>query len=174
MHVSCERTCTLYTTKILYVIQQFQTCDDVKLWLYIQQFLLYTNSVLQVINSLQKWNEGSTSEVTDVVGQKFMRQESRLSEFCLKLFISYVKFGTGIHCRVNTNGVHNSRLEGTFKGAPWFVLIPNIRMNNPGGFDGQGVWYIWGTREIHMGLRWRNMKERNHFKEVGIDGTVLK
>jgi len=49
----------------------------------------------------------------------------------LKPFVSNVKFGIGIYCKVNTEGAHNMRLEGTVRGAPWFVLLPNIRMNNP-------------------------------------------
>jgi len=57
----------------------------------------------------------------------------------LKLFVSNVKFGTGIHCKVNNEGANNRRLEGTVKGAPWFVLLPNIRMNNQGMFDGQDM-----------------------------------
>jgi len=59
----------------------------------------------------------------------------------LKPFVSNVKFGTGIHCKVNTKGAHNKRLEGTVRRARWFVLLSNIRMNNPGRFDVQGMWH---------------------------------
>lgn len=51
-------------------------------------FLLYTISILEVRNFLQKLNENTNYGITDVVDQKSVWQASMLSEFGLKLFVS--------------------------------------------------------------------------------------
>ena len=42
------------------------------------------------------------------------------------------------------------------------------------GWDGQGMWQIWGIREIHSGFLWGNLEEVNLLKIRGIDQVIIK
>jgi hypothetical protein len=33
---------------------------------------------------------------------------------------------------------------------------------------------VWGTREVHTELWWEDLLERNHFKDLDIDGRIIK
>ena len=35
------------------------------------------------------------------------------------------------------------------------------------------MWHVWGRREFHTGLWWGNLKERHHFKGLGINGFKM-
>jgi len=35
------------------------------------------------------------------------------------------------------------------------------------------MWYIWRTGEVHTGLWWGKLREREHCKDLGIDGTII-
>jgi len=38
-----------------------------------------------------------------------------------------------------------------------------------------GIWHVWGTREVHTGFWWGDMRGRDHLEDLDIDGkTVLK
>jgi hypothetical protein len=34
------------------------------------------------------------------------------------------------------------------------------------------MWHVWGRRQMHVGLWWRNLKVRYHLKELDIDGLI--
>jgi hypothetical protein len=31
------------------------------------------------------------------------------------------------------------------------------------------MWHVLGTREMHTGFWWRNLKERDHLEDKGVD-----
>jgi hypothetical protein len=35
------------------------------------------------------------------------------------------------------------------------------------------MWHSWETGEVHMGFWWENLKERDHFEDLGVDGRIL-
>jgi hypothetical protein len=39
--------------------------------------------------------------------------------------------------------------------------------------DGSGMEQVWGREEAYTGFWWRNLKERDHFGDPGLDGRVL-
>jgi hypothetical protein len=34
------------------------------------------------------------------------------------------------------------------------------------------MWHVWGRREMHAGL-WKNLKKREHFDDLSVDGRIL-
>jgi hypothetical protein len=36
----------------------------------------------------------------------------------------------------------------------------------------QGMWHIWGRRELHTKVLWGNVKERDHLGHLGTDGEI--
>jgi hypothetical protein len=39
--------------------------------------------------------------------------------------------------------------------------------------DGWVVWHAWGRKEIHRVVWWRNLRGRDHFEDLGIDGRII-
>jgi hypothetical protein len=35
------------------------------------------------------------------------------------------------------------------------------------------VWHVWGREEAHTGFWWGNLRERDHFEDIGIDGRII-
>ena len=35
------------------------------------------------------------------------------------------------------------------------------------------MWHIWKTGKMHTGFWWGEMRERDHLKDVGADGTII-
>ena len=33
--------------------------------------------------------------------------------------------------------------------------------------------HVWGTREVHTGFLWGNLRERDHLEDPDIDGMIL-
>jgi hypothetical protein len=36
-----------------------------------------------------------------------------------------------------------------------------------------GMWLLWEREEVHTGFWWRNLRERGHFEEIGVDRKVI-
>jgi hypothetical protein len=36
------------------------------------------------------------------------------------------------------------------------------------------MWIVWGRGEVPIGFCWGNMRDRDHFEDLGIDGIILK
>jgi hypothetical protein len=34
------------------------------------------------------------------------------------------------------------------------------------------MWHVWGSGEVHTGLWWGNMRERDHLED-GVDGRII-
>jgi hypothetical protein len=34
------------------------------------------------------------------------------------------------------------------------------------------MWHVWGRGEVHRGLWWGNLRERDHLQDPGVDGTL--
>jgi hypothetical protein len=32
------------------------------------------------------------------------------------------------------------------------------------------MWQVWDTAEVHIGLLWGELRERNHVEDLGVDG----
>ena len=40
---------------------------------------------------------------------------------------------------------------------------------------GQDMWHVWGTGEINSGFWWGDLREKDHFKDMGVDRmSILK
>ena len=48
-----------------------------------------------------------------------------------------------------------------------------FRRSNEEEYDGWGMWHVWGRREVHIGLWWGDLRERRHFKGLGINGRKI-
>jgi hypothetical protein len=35
------------------------------------------------------------------------------------------------------------------------------------------MWHVWETGEVHTGLWCRNLRERDHFEYLGVDGRIV-
>jgi hypothetical protein len=35
------------------------------------------------------------------------------------------------------------------------------------------MWHTWGTEEVQIGIWWRNLKERDHLEDLGVDGRII-
>jgi hypothetical protein len=35
------------------------------------------------------------------------------------------------------------------------------------------MWHVWWRGEVHTGLEWRNLRERDHLKDQGVDGRII-
>jgi hypothetical protein len=38
--------------------------------------------------------------------------------------------------------------------------------------DRRDKWHVWGTKEMHMGVWWGQLRERDHSEYLGIDGKI--
>lgn len=34
------------------------------------------------------------------------------------------------------------------------------------------IWQIWDRKEMHVGFYWGNIKERDRFENLGVDGRI--
>jgi hypothetical protein len=37
-------------------------------------------------------------------------------------------------------------------------------------WDLRSMWHVWGRGEIYTGFWWGDLRERNHLKDIGVDG----
>jgi hypothetical protein len=42
-----------------------------------------------------------------------------------------------------------------------------------GRMSWQGMWRLWGRREMHTGFWWGNLKFRDHLENLGVDGRII-
>jgi hypothetical protein len=35
------------------------------------------------------------------------------------------------------------------------------------------MWQVWKTGEVHTGFWWGDLRERNHFEDLGVDGRII-
>jgi len=35
------------------------------------------------------------------------------------------------------------------------------------------MWHVWGTGKIHTGFWWRELMERHHLADPGVDGRIM-
>jgi len=35
------------------------------------------------------------------------------------------------------------------------------------------MWQVWGAEEVHIGFWWGDLRERNHFEDLGVDGSIV-
>jgi hypothetical protein len=39
--------------------------------------------------------------------------------------------------------------------------------------DGCGTWHVWKTGEVHTEFWWGNLRKRDHFEDLGVDGRII-
>jgi hypothetical protein len=35
------------------------------------------------------------------------------------------------------------------------------------------MWNVWGRREMHRGLWWGDLRERDYLKDLGVEGSII-
>ena len=35
------------------------------------------------------------------------------------------------------------------------------------------MWHVWETREVHTRFWWRDLRERDHLEDLGLDGRII-
>jgi hypothetical protein len=35
------------------------------------------------------------------------------------------------------------------------------------------MYHVWGRREVHIGFWWGNLRERDHFEDLYVDGWII-
>jgi len=55
-------------------------------------------------------------------------------------------------------------------GASWFLLLTIYYF---GGWDGCGMWHIWGRSEMCTRFRWGNLTGRDHLEELCVGGRII-
>jgi len=35
------------------------------------------------------------------------------------------------------------------------------------------MWHVWEKREVHAGFWWRDLMQRDHLKDLGVDGRAI-
>jgi hypothetical protein len=62
----------------------------------------------------------------------------------------------------------------------WSIMLCRITLqqistgrSNKKKLDGQGMWHVWETGEVHTGFWWGNLRERDKWKDLGIDGWII-
>jgi hypothetical protein len=35
------------------------------------------------------------------------------------------------------------------------------------------MWHAWWAGELHVGFWWGDLRERNHFEDLGLDGRII-
>jgi hypothetical protein len=35
------------------------------------------------------------------------------------------------------------------------------------------MWHVWGTGKVHAGFRWGDLRERDHLKDLDVDGIIM-
>ena len=35
------------------------------------------------------------------------------------------------------------------------------------------MWHTWGAEEVQIGIWWRNLKERDHLEDIGVDVRII-
>jgi hypothetical protein len=35
------------------------------------------------------------------------------------------------------------------------------------------MWHVWGRGKLHTGFWWKNLMERDHLEDEGVDGRVI-
>jgi hypothetical protein len=35
------------------------------------------------------------------------------------------------------------------------------------------MWHVWAIEEVHTGFWWGNPRERDHLKDLGVDGKII-
>jgi hypothetical protein len=57
-----------------------------------------------------------------------------------------------------------------------FVICVHLQtllgFSNKGG-EGRGVYFVWERREIHTGCWWKNLKEADNLKAVGLGCKII-
>ena len=36
------------------------------------------------------------------------------------------------------------------------------------------MWHVWGTGDVHTGVWWGDLREGDHFEDLGVDGRIFK
>jgi hypothetical protein len=53
------------------------------------------------------------------------------------------------------------------------MLILNTHIIQIKDVMDRALWNIWGRNEIHTGVCWGNLKERDYLKDVGVNGRII-
>jgi hypothetical protein len=45
--------------------------------------------------------------------------------------------------------------------------------DHQGTLDGQGMWHVWGRREMHIGFRSGNLRVKGRLGDLGMVGRII-